>query len=81
MTDRQTDRQGGMLEINHLTACIEDEVGMTDRQTDRQGGMLEINHLTACIEDEVGMTDRQTDRTASVCLSCLPHPLYRLSGG
>ena len=62
MTDRQTDRQGGMLEINHLTACIEDEVGMTDRQTGRQGGMLEINHLTACIEDEVGMTDRQTDR-------------------
>ena len=79
MTDRQTDRQtGGMLEINHLTACIEDEVGMTDRQTDRQGGMLEINHLTACIEDEVGMTDRQTDRqTGRHARDQPPDSLYR----
>ena len=77
MTDRQTDRQGGMLEINHLTACIEDEVGMTDRQTDRQGGMLEINHLTACIEDEVGMTDRQTDRQGRHARDQPPDSLYR----
>ena len=77
MTDRQTDRQGGMLEINHLTACIEDEVGMTDRQTDRQGSMLEINHLTACIEDEVGMTDRQTDRQGRHARDQPPDSLYR----
>ena len=78
MTDRQTDRPDRMLEINHLTACIEDEVGMTDRQTDRQDRMLEINHLTACIEDEVGMTDRQTDRqTGRHARDQPPDSLYR----